>query len=153
VVRTVPGAKDVQVKAPSGAPFLHVDVRPDRLQQYGFTAADVLDAVQTAYLGATAAQVYDSNKVIDLVVKLPDEERLDPEAIGSLLVRAESGVTVPLHELATISAAEGRTSIMHEGARRRQVVTVNPTVSDVAGFVAAVQAAISQHVKLPGAVY
>src|SRR5262249_55637421 len=88
VVRTVPGAKDVNVKAPAGAPFLQVEVRPERLQQYGFTAADVLDTVQTAYQGATAAQIYDSNKVVDLVVKLPDAERLDPEAIGSLLVRA-----------------------------------------------------------------
>jgi len=152
-VGEVPGAKDVQIKAPSGAPFLHVDLRPQRLQQYGFTATDVLDTVETAYEGATAAQVYDGNKVIDLVVRLPESERLDPEAIGSLLIRASSGVTVPLRELTTISAAEGRTSIMHEGARRRQVVTVNPTVADVAGFVAKTHAAINQHVRLPGDVY
>jgi Cu/Ag efflux pump CusA len=42
---------------------------------------------------------------------------------------------------------------MHEGARRRQIVTVNPATSDVAGFVAATRAAINQHVKLPAAVY
>ena len=153
VVRSVPGAADVQIKAPSGAPFLRVDLRPDRLQQYGFTAADVLDTVETAYEGATAAQVYDANRVINLVVRLPEAERRDPEATGSLLIRATSGVTVPLRELASISLSEGRTHIMHEGARRRQVVTVNPTVSDVAGFVANAQAAINQRVKLPGAVY
>jgi CzcA family heavy metal efflux pump len=153
VVRNLHGAKDVQVKAPSGAPFLHVDLRSEQLQQYGFTAADVLDTVETAYEGTTATQVFDSNKVVDLVVRLPGAERLDPEAIGSLLIRASSGVTVPLRELATISSAEGRTSIMHEGARRRQIVTVNPAVSDIAGFVTAAQAAINQHVKLPGSVY
>jgi CzcA family heavy metal efflux pump len=153
VVRGLPGAKDVQVKATSGAPFLRVELQPERLRQYGFTAADVLDTVETAYEGATAAQVYDANKVVDLVVKLPAAERIDPEAVGSLLIRATSGVTVPLHELAAISSAEGRTSIMHEGARRRQVVTVNPTVSDVEGFVAATQAAINQRIRLPNAVY
>ena len=153
VVRTVPAAKDVQVKSPSGAPFLRVELLPERLAQYGFTAADVLDTVETAYQGATAAQVYDTNKVVDLVVRLPLADRLDPEAIGSLLIRASSGVTVPLRNLATVSAAEGRTGIMHEGARRRQVVTVNPATGDVAGFVAAMRAAISQHVALPSAVY
>ena len=153
VVRGVPGARDVQVKAPSGAPVLHIDLRPQWLRQYGFTAADVLDTVETAYEGATAAQVYDRNKVIDLVARLPESERLDPEAIGSLLIRAASGVTVPLRELATVSEAQGRTNIMHEGARRRQVVTVNPTVADVAGFVARTQAAINQQVKLPRDVY
>src|SRR5437763_885995 len=96
VARTVPGASDVQVQAPSGAPFLRVDLRPEQLGQYGFTAADVLDTVETAYQGTTAAQVYDANKVIDLTVRLPPAERVDPEAIGQLLVRTANGVTVPL---------------------------------------------------------
>ena len=153
VVRSLRGAGDVQVKAPSGAPFLRVAVRPEGLAQYGFTTADVLDTIETAYAGTTAAQVYDANKVINLVVRLPESERLDPEAIGSLLIRATSGVTVPLRNLATITPTEGRTSIMHEGARRRQVVTVNPTVADVAGFVGSARAAIKQQVQLPRDVY
>jgi len=153
VARTVPGASDVQVQAPSGAPFLRVDLRPEQLGQYGFTAADVLDTVETAYQGTTAAQVYDANKVIDLTVRLPPAERVDPEAIGQLLVRTASGVTVPLKDLATLSLTEGRTSIMHEGARRRQVVTLNPTTSDIGGFVAQLQKAIARRVKLPPTVY
>jgi CzcA family heavy metal efflux pump len=153
VVKGVPGAADVQVKAPSGAPFLRVDLEHRRLDQYGFTASDVLDTVQTAYQGATAAQIYDANRVVDLVVRLPASERVDPEAIGELLIRASSGVTVPLRELAHVTLTEGRTSIMHEGARRRQVVTVNPTGADVAGFVQSARGAIAQKLKLPGTVY
>ncbi len=153
VARTVPGASDVQVQAPSGAPFLRVDLKPERLGQYGFTAADVLDTVETAYEGTTAAQIYDANKVIDLTVRLPPAERIDPEAIGQLLVRTASGVTVPLKELATLSLTEGRTGIMHEGARRRQVVTLNPTTSDIGGFVARLQNAVARRVKLPPTVY
>src|SRR5262249_10133997 len=48
---------------------------------------------------------------------------------------------------------EGRTSIIHEGARRRQVVTVNPATSDLAGFVASARAAIDKQVKLPASTY
>ena len=153
VARTVPGASDVQVQAPSGAPFLRVDLRPEQLGQYGFTAADVLDTVETAYQGTTAAQIYDANKVIDLTVRLPPAERVDPEAIGQLLVRTANGVTVPLKDLATLSLTEGRTGIMHEGARRRQVVTLNPTTSDIGGFVARLQKAIARRVSLPPTVY
>src|SRR5467141_1488149 len=153
VARTVPGASDVQVQAPSGAPFLRVDLRPEQLGQYGFTAADVLDTVETAYQGTAAAQIYDANKVIDLTVRLPPAERVDPEAIGQLLVRTASGVTVPLTDLATLSLTEGRTSIMHEGARRRQGVTLNPTTSDIGGFVTKLQNAVARRVKLPPTVY
>src|SRR6202140_4232194 len=149
VARTVPGASDVQVQAPSGAPFLRVDLKPERLGQYGFTAAEGLATVARAYEGTTAAQVYDANKVIDLTVRLPPAERIDPEAIGQLLVRTASGVTVPLKELATLSLPEGRTGIMHEGARRRQVVTLNPTTSDIGGFVAKLQNAVARRVRLP----
>ncbi len=153
VARALPGAGDVQLQAPPGAPFLRVDLKPERLGQYGFTAAEVLDSIETAYQGTTAAQVYDGNRVIDLTVRLATQERLDPEAAGALLVRTASGVTVPLKELATLTFTEGRTSIMHEGARRRQVVTLNPTSSDLGGFVARLQSAIAQRVTLPPAVY
>ena len=152
-VKTVPGAADVQVKAPSGAPLLRVDLQHERLTQYGFTAGELLDTIQTAYEGTTAAQIYDANKIVNLVVRLPAALRVDPESLGDLLIRTASGVTVPLHELATVSLTEGRTSIMHEGARRRQVVTANPDAADVGGFVAAAQQAITQNVKLPGSVY
>ena len=153
VLKSVPGADDVQVQAPSGAPFLRVDLQHERLTQYGFTATDVLNTVEAAYQGATAAQIYDANRVVNLVVRLPASERRDPESLGGLLVRADSGVTVPLRDLATISLTEGRTSIMHEGARRRQVVTVNPETSDITGFVNKARAAIRTKVKLPGTVY
>ena len=153
VLKSVPGASDIQVQSPSGAPFLRVDLQQERLKQYGFTTTDVLDTVQTAYQGATAAQIYDANKVVNLVVRLPFSERTDPELLGDLLVRGKSGVTVPLRSLATLSLTEGRTSIMHEGARRRQVVTVNPVTSDITGFVAAARNAIDQKTKLPGTVY
>jgi Cu/Ag efflux pump CusA len=69
------------------------------------------------------------------------------------MIRAKSGVTVPLRDLAALTLTEGRTSIMHEGARRRQVVTVNPVTSDITGFVDAARKAIDQKMKLPGTVY
>jgi CzcA family heavy metal efflux pump len=153
VARSIPGAEGVQVQAPSGAAFLRIDLQHERLQQYGFTAAEVLDTVQTAYEGTTAAQIYDANRVVNLVVRLPPAERLDPESVGSLLIRAGSGITVPLRDLATLSLTEGRTSIMHEGARRRQVVTINPDTPDIGGFVDQVKESVAQKVRLPGTVY
>lgn len=153
VVRTLPGASDVQVQAPAGAPFLRVDLKPEALRQYGFTATQVLESIETAYAGTTAAQVYDTNKIIDLTVRLPASARVDPEGVGQLLVRTAGGVTVPLQNLASVALTEGRTGIMHEGARRRQVVTVNPTTSDTTGFVAAAQRAIGARVHLSPTVY
>src|SRR5436309_1365066 len=54
----VPGAADVQVKAPPGSPRMAVRLRPERLTQFGFRPVEVLVSIQTAYQGAIVAQTY-----------------------------------------------------------------------------------------------
>jgi Cu/Ag efflux pump CusA len=88
---TVAGATDIGVASPPGAPELRIQLRADRLAQYGFKPVDVLAAVQTAYQGTRVAQTYQENQVTDAVVILPPELRRDPESIGSLRLRNEKG--------------------------------------------------------------
>lgn len=95
----------------------------------------------------------EADRITDVTVTLPDSDTRDPEAIGAILVRAGDGTTTPLSDIATIRPGEGRTVIGHEGGRRRQMVTANPSVSDVSGFVAAARARIAREVKLPPGAY
>jgi Cu/Ag efflux pump CusA len=60
---------------------------------------------------------------------------------------------MPLRKLAEISLAQGRDSILHEGARRRQTVTCNPAGRDVASFVAEAKKLIGAQVALPAGTY
>lgn len=151
-ISTVQGATDVGVASPPGAPELRVQLRADRLEQYGFKPVEVLDAVQTAYQGTRVAQTYQDNQVTDAVVILPPELRRDPESIGLLRLRNEAGVFVPLAELADVTPQTGRYMVLHDGARRRQAVTCNVQGRDLAGFVDDAKAAIAG-LKLPSRVY
>jgi CzcA family heavy metal efflux pump len=153
VVKTVPGTKDVQLQAPPLTPVVRADLDFDKLAQYGLSAADALDAIQAAYKGVTAAQIYENARTIDIAVTTPQALRNTPEAVGDLLLRSGAGVTIPLSQVAKVYLAEGRTSISHQGGLRRQVVTTNPQPRDVAKVTKAVQAAIAQKVKLPPGVY
>jgi CzcA family heavy metal efflux pump len=153
VLEKIPGAADVQISAPAGAPRLQVQLRGERLTQFGFRPTDVLEAVQTAYEGDVAAQIYDGGKVSNLRLMLADAGRNNPEALGDLLVQNASGTTLPLRELATISLGEGRDSILHDGTRRRQGVTCNPSGRDVASFVAEAKKQLAAQVKLPAETY
>jgi len=149
----VPGAADVQISAPPGAPRLAVKLRPDRLTQLGFRPVEVLEAVQTAYEGEVAAQLYEGEKVFNVTVILAPAARQQPEAVGDLLVANAQGVQMPLRELADISLATGRYAILHDGARRRQTITCNPAGRDVASFVAEAKATIAAKVPFPAGVY
>jgi CzcA family heavy metal efflux pump len=153
VLKKIPGAADVQVSAPPGAPRIAVKLRPERLTQFGFRPTEVLDAVQTAYEGDIAAQIYEGEKVVNVTVILDAATRTQPEKIGGLLVANSQGVQMPLRELATVELATGRYSILHDASRRRQTITCNPAGRDVASFVADAKRQIAEKVKLPTKVY
>ncbi len=52
-----------------------------------------------------------------------------------------------------MSLTTNRSTISHDGGRRRQVVTANTDISDVAGFTRRVQEAVAARVDLPTDVY
>ena len=153
VLKTVPGQADVQVKAPPGAPRMNVHLRPDRLTQFGFRPLEVLEAIQTSYQGMVVAQTHRGNQVADVAVILDAAERRDPESIGSLLLRSPQGTLLPLRELAEISSATGRFSILHEGARRRQTITCSTHGRDVSSFVTEAKKQVAAKVIFPAGTY
>jgi Cu/Ag efflux pump CusA len=153
LVKAIPKAKDVQVQTPPVTPAVRVDLDFTKLARYGLSASEVLDAVQTAYQGAAAAQIYEASRVVAIAVTTPPDARQDPEAVGDLPLRGANGVITPLKSVAHVYLADGRTSISHEGGIRRQVVTLNPAPSDVQTVTKAVEQAVAAKIKLPPGVY
>jgi len=153
VLNQVPGAADVQVSAPPGAPRVMIRLRPDRLTQFGFRPLEVLEAVRTAYQGDVVAQTYEGEKVFEVAVILEPSARRQPESIGDLLISNPAGARMPLKQLADVFLTTGRYAILHDGARRRQTITCNPAGRDVASFVADAQKQINNQVKFPPGVY
>jgi Cu/Ag efflux pump CusA len=153
VMEKVPGATDVKIQMPPSTPVVRVDLNLPSLTRYDLAPAEVLDTIQTAYQGAVAAQVYEESRALDIAVTTPPQVRRDPEAVGDLLIRSQTGRVVALRDIARVYLTEGRTSISHEGGRPRQVVTANPSPKDARRVTRAVQAAIARQVKLPPGIY
>jgi Cu/Ag efflux pump CusA len=70
-----------------------------------------------------------------------------------LLVGNAAGLRLPLNQLADVFLTTGRYAILHDGARRRQTITCNPSGRDVASFVADAKAAVAAKVKFPAGAY
>lgn len=153
VLKAVPGAEDVKVKSPPGAPRLAVQLRFDQLSRLGFRPLEILEQVETALQGSVVTQVHQDNQVLDVVVVLDPASRRDPEAVGSLLLRNAAGQWVPLSQLADIQMSGGRYSISHEGSRRRQTVTCAVGNGDVASVVAAAKAQVTAKGSWPAGIY
>jgi CzcA family heavy metal efflux pump len=151
-LESVPGAAEVEVKAPPGAPRVAIRLRPAALTAYGFRPVEVLETIDTAYQGTVVAQIYRDNEVNDIAVTLDAASRGNPEDLGTLLLSAPNGLRVPLRAVADIFRTEGRFSILHDGARRRQTITCHPT-RDVQSFVADARKILAEKVPLPKGVY
>ena len=146
-IKTLPGARDVRTDAAPRGPVVRVDLNFPRLALYGLSAADVLDTVQAAFAGERVGQIYVGGRVVDLAVSAQDTLRRDPEAVGELLLRSTSGVSVPLKTVANVYLTDGPVTIAHEGGLRREIITASPDNAD--RFIRQARQAIEAKVKLP----
>lgn len=153
VISAIQGAADVQVESPPGIPEMLIQLRRDRLHQFGFHPVAVLDAIQMAYQGAAVGQISEGARVFSVAAILDPETRQKPEAVSQLMLQNAEGLRVPLGELADVEETSGRYSISHEGTQRRQAVTCNVVGRDLASFVEEAQRIVREKVQLPAGVY
>lgn len=153
VVASLRGAVDVRTESQPGMPELMFRLRSDRLTQFGFRPDEVLEAMQTAFQGTRVAEVYEDNRVFDVVVVLAPEHRQNLETVGELRLQNGQGLCLPLRELAELYLSSGRYQIVHEAAQRRAQVTCNVEGRDVASFMAELKATLAKQVQLPAGVY
>jgi CzcA family heavy metal efflux pump len=149
----VPGARDVQIQAQPGAPQLSIRLHPERVALFGLQPLGVLEAVQTAYEGAQAAQIYRGNQVIDLVVVLDPTQRNRINAVSALPLRNPDGRLLRLGDVADIAMSAGRYKILHDGGRRIQTVTAGVEGRDLERFEREARGRIDARVKLSAGNY
>lgn len=145
---TVPGAQDVQIQAPPGAPQLSVRLRPERVAAMGLQPRVVLQAVQAAYEGARVGQIYRNGQVTDLVVVLDPRQRSKVTEVGALPLRNPDGRLLRLADVADIQMGGGRYKILHAEGRRLQTVTANVVGRDLADFEREARARIASAIDL-----
>ena len=109
--------------------------------------------MSTAYEGANAGQIYDGNQVFNVSVILDVGSRHDVTQVAALPLKSQSGIHMPLGQLAAVSQTAGRFVVLHQGAQRVQTVTCNVGGREVGAFVVDAQRRIGAEVKLPAATY
>ena len=148
-INGVSGAADIAVEQATGLPVL--TLAPDRqaLARYGVNLAELQGVVATAIGGSVAGQLYEGDRRVDIVVRLPEELRADPDAYDSLPVPLQAGGFVPMGELASMQLVNGYNQVNRENGKRRVVVTANVRGRDLGSFVNDVRRAVERQVEIP----
>ena len=148
VIGTIDGNADLYVEQITGQPVLQVKIDQDAIARHGVSARHVLELVE-AIGGLVVGEIREDQRRFDLVVRLPEEYRDNPDAVRRILVPTASGGRLPLERLAKISQIEGPSTITREWQRRRIVVQCNVRGRDVGGFVDEARERILAEVDLP----
>lgn len=126
IVREAPGTADVDMSWEENVkPEYQVVVDRDKAAGYGFTAADIAQALRGALAGDKASKIRLDNKDVDIWVQLSDVDRRSVEDIGNITVANRMGQTFLIKQMADISPAKGPTEIRHKNRERMISILAN----------------------------
>jgi len=141
-MQSVPGVTDLLIEPQVIIPQLRIELNRAALTQYGISAADVNNYVQTAMNGAIVSEVLDGMRTFDLVVRMKDEYREDIDGLRRLAIHLPDGGTIPLGSVAKIYESGGPNTVNRENVRRRVVIQCNVKDRGVVDVVKDIQKAI-----------
>ncbi|MFT6067100.1 MAG: CzcA family heavy metal efflux pump [Methylophilaceae bacterium] len=148
IVSDVRGAEDVLLQSPPGTPQAVIRIRPEKLAEWGLKTVDVLDALRASYEGVPIAHVYLGNHVVGLTVVLEEEARDDVGDINNIPFFNPDGKLLHLKDIAFITQENGRSKILHAGAKRIQTITANVEGRDIASFNEDIRKKIKSDIQL-----
>ena len=149
IIRTIPGAADVQADQVSGTPQLLIEVNRQAIARYGINISEVQEVIRAAVGGETAGQIFEGIRRFDILVRFAKDFRDTPEAISEILLTSPDGVKVPLTQLAEVRELVGPRQITRENNQRFITVQCNVTGRDIGSFVEEGQKTIDANLDLP----
>mgnify|MGYP001828106826 CR=1 FL=1 len=149
IARSIPGLEEARGEQQADIPQLRIEIDRDRALAYGVTPGRLNEELAALLGGEVVSEVYEGQRVYDLVVRLPAEWRESPERLANLYIDTQSGQLIPLKHVAHIRQATGPNNILRENTQRRLVVAINPTTDNLVELVEELERKIDEEVRLP----
>ena len=149
IARAIPGLEEARTEQQAPIPQLRIEVDRERALAYGVTPGDLNTELASLMGGEAVSEVFEGQRVYDVVVRLPLEWRENPERLQNLYIDTQSGQRIPLSYVAVIRNATGPNTILRENTLRRFVVSINPTTNDLNRVVEQLQRDVAAKLTLP----
>jgi len=153
VMNEIPGVVDLQVEPQTHVPQLQVRFDREAIAAQGLSMYEVSQIVDVGLNGEVTGQILEEQRAWDLQVRLLEEYRTDPDAIGRVRVESPAGRSVPLMEVAEIVVDSGPNRISREDVQRKIVVQCNVAGRDLRTTVNEIRSEIADKVSFPDEYY
>ena len=152
ILNGVAGARDVEVYRAGSAQHVVADIDRDATARLGLAVRDVEDAIESAFGGILATEMWEGERKVAVRVKLPTPDEGDVSTVGRLSIPA-GDARVPLASIANVHYDLGRTQINREQMGRFLALKCNIENRDMGSFVQEAQAKVAAGVQLPEGYY
>ena len=141
------GAQDVRLLASPDVSLVEVTPRALDAAQRGFTATEVLAAIEAVRTGLEVGVTYDGPIRIPITLHLSSP--VDARNLGDLPLPSAAGGLVPLAHVADVRHSTAPILVNHQDGERRLLVGFNVREANLGDVVARAQARVAQTVRLP----
>ncbi|MGJ8677062.1 MAG: efflux RND transporter permease subunit [Akkermansiaceae bacterium] len=148
VLVDIGGQADISSDQISGQPGLRIELLPEKMARLGVSAAEILPYIEAIGV-LRVGEIYEGQRQFPLAITLPEKYRTDINAVRNLVISTESGIQIPLSDVATVVEAPGSATINREWGRRLIRVQCNVAGRDVVSFVEEAKRKIAEKVDLP----
>nr|MBA3386508.1 efflux RND transporter permease subunit [Chthoniobacterales bacterium] len=148
-----PNTRSVFAERTAGGYFLDFTVNREEAARYGLTVGDVNDVIETAIGGKTITTTVEARERYPVNARYARDFRQDLDALKRVLVPTPTGAQVPISLLANIEYKTGPPSIRNENGKLVGFVFVDPSASDIDGYVRAAAERIRERVQFPAGYY
>ena len=130
-IGSVNGITNARVTAPATEPTIEIEVDLAKAQQFAIKPGDVRRTAATLLSGLRVGNLFENQKVFDVVVWSTPQSRSSLTSVQDLLVDTPSGNHVRLGDVATVQVRSTSPSIEHQDISRFVDVTANVRDRDV----------------------
>ncbi len=124
-LRGLPMVQDVTSDLQIKNPQVTLDIDRDRAASLGVSAAQIEEALYSAYGGRQVTTIYSPANQYRVVMELEPRYQSDPSMLGLLYVRSRAGQLVPLSSLGTLKNGLGPLSVNHLGQITSVTISFN----------------------------
>lgn len=148
LIGKVDGVQDVMIQSPPGTPEIVIRLKQDKLAVWGLQPMDILDTIRACYESLPVNQVFIGNRPVGVSVLLNDESRDDIGDMRNIPIFNIEGQMLKLSDVAYIQQENGRSKILHSGAKRIQTITANIGGRDQAIIMHDIQETLKKNLRL-----
>ncbi len=153
LISGIEGIAGIKAEATQGLPQITVKYDRNRMGRYNLKIEDLNTIVETAFSGGVAGNIYEGERMFDLVVRLDEQHRTSINDIRNLYVNLPDGNQIPLKEVADISYQPGPMQISRDNTQRSTYVGINVEDRDIKSLVDEIQQTLDAKLKLPAGYY